>query len=145
VSLAKINNVLLVLIILLCGYVVLAPFLPSLLFTIESRGHKKQQLEAIINTGQSPANNQSFNDQVQGNSVVIPSMLLNQPVLEGSISQQYNILNQGIWRWPVGSTPAKGGNTVLIGHRFTYTIPKGVFYYLNKLAIGDQIGLFWNS
>lgn len=61
------------------------------------------------------------------------------------MAQQYKVLDKGIWRYPKGSTPDKGGNTVLIGHRFTYTNPRGVFYYLNKVAIGDEIGVFWNS
>lgn len=72
-------------------------------------------------------------------------MLLDQPILEGTIAQEYKVLDQGIWRYSKGSTPDKGGNTVLIGHRFTYTIPKGVFYYLNKVSIGDNIGVFWNQ
>lgn len=72
-------------------------------------------------------------------------MLLNQPVLEGPIGQQYKILDRGIWRWPQGSTPDNGGNTVLIGHRFTYTNPRGVFYSLNQVKMGDEIGFWWNN
>ncbi len=72
-------------------------------------------------------------------------MVLNQPVLEGSIQDQYSILNQGVWRWPAGSTPDKGGNTVLLAHRFSYTNPRGAFYFLNKLQIGDEIGLLGNQ
>jgi len=72
-------------------------------------------------------------------------MLLDQPVLEGPVSRQYSTLNKGIWRWPNGSTPDKGGNTVLIGHRFTYTNPRGAFYFLNKVKMGDEIGVFWNN
>ena len=44
-----------------------------------------------------------------------------------------------------GRTPDRGGNTVLIGHRFTYTTPRGVFYYLNKVKLNDEIGLWWNN
>ncbi|MDP9129541.1 MAG: class E sortase, partial [Candidatus Binatota bacterium] len=66
-------------------------------------------------------------------------------VLEGPTSQTYKILDKGIWRWPAGSTPDKGGNTVLIGHRFTYTNPFGVFYHLDKVRPGDEIGLLWNN
>lgn len=72
-------------------------------------------------------------------------MLLNQPVLEGPIAQQYKVLNNGIWRFPRSSTPDKGGNTVLIGHRFTYTNPRGVFYFLNKVKVNDEIGVWWNN
>ena len=72
-------------------------------------------------------------------------MLLDQPILDGPMRSRYAILNTGIWRWPLASTPDKGGNTVLIGHRFTYTNPRGVFYFLNKIAIGNEIGMFWGN
>jgi sortase A len=61
------------------------------------------------------------------------------------VSQQYKTLDKGIWRWPRSSTPDKGGNTVFIGHRFTYTNPRGVFYFLNKIKLSDEIGVFWNN
>jgi LPXTG-site transpeptidase (sortase) family protein len=143
VSLSRINNLILAAIILLNAYVIIAPFAPSLLFRLEINGKKQHQLEQLINKGS--VSDQNSNDPVSGNSVVIPALLLNQPILEGSVANQYSTLNQGIWRWPMSSTPNQGGNTVLIGHRFTYTIPKGVFYYLNKLRLGDNIGVFWNK
>ena len=68
-------------------------------------------------------------------------MLLSAPILEGTST--YGVLAKGIWRWPYGSAPGKGGNTVLIGHRFTYTNPRGVFYFLNKVQVGDEIGITW--
>jgi sortase A len=70
-------------------------------------------------------------------------MLLDQPILEGR--DTYAILNKGIWRWPASSTPDKGGNTVLLGHRFTYTNPRGVFYFLNKVKVGDEVGVVWQN
>lgn len=125
-------------------YVLLAPFFPALLFSLESHSEKRQQLtQAVLNPKVAAKSSGLLSDSV--NHVVIPSMLLDQRIYEGPTSQQYQILNKGIWRWPLGSTPDKGGNTVLIGHRFTYTDPRGVFYYLNKVSIGDVIGVFWND
>jgi sortase A len=72
-------------------------------------------------------------------------MLLDQPTLEGSEKDEPNILKNGIWRWPDSSTPDKGGNTVFLAHRFSYTGPHGAFYYLNKLSIGDEIAVIWNN
>jgi len=72
-------------------------------------------------------------------------MMLNASILEGTLRNEYKTLDQGIWRWPLGSTPDQGGNTILIGHRFTYTTPRGIFYELNQVAIGDEIGVFWNG
>lgn len=57
----------------------------------------------------------------------------------------YKILDRGIWRWPDSSTPDGGGNTVLLGHRFTYTNPRGVLYFLNKVQVGETIGINWNN
>jgi LPXTG-site transpeptidase (sortase) family protein len=139
VKLAKINNILVALIIIINAYVLIAPLLPALFFHVDGRAGEQQRLQQIIHHS-SPVPTPS-----QPNHVIIPSMLLDQSVLEGTTSQAYTVLNRGVWRWPHGSTPDKGGNTVLIGHRFTYTKPKGVFYFLNKVKIGDEIGVIWSN
>jgi LPXTG-site transpeptidase (sortase) family protein len=144
VKLAKINTILLALIIAINSYVILAPLLPAALFWWDNRGGTRmQQLEAVVATPTPKTT--TVTPQSQPNHVVIPSMLLDQPILDGPVRDTYSILDKGIWRWPDGSTPNKGGNTVLIGHRFTYTNPKGVFYYLNKVSVGEEIGLWWNN
>jgi LPXTG-site transpeptidase (sortase) family protein len=133
-KLAKINNILLALIIVVNVYVILAPLAPAVFFWWQNRGGtKRQTLSTQIYLPSPPAK-----AAVEPNSVTIPSMLLDKPILEGR--DTYAILNKGIWRWPAGSTPEKGSNTVFIGHRFTYTQPKGVFYYLNKVS-----GVTWNT
>jgi len=139
---SKINNLLLALIILINGYVILAPFFPAAIFDLQNHQAKQQQLEKEIKPTSKPNNS---TQTPQPNQVIIPSMLLDQPILEGPTINRYAILNNGIWRWPLASTPDKGGNTVLIGHRFTYTNPKGVFYFLNKVQLGDEIGVIWNN
>jgi sortase A len=144
VSLKTINKLILVLIILLDGYVVLAPFIPGIIYDLDSHTHREQQLNNEIKNSHSKSSNSS-SVATQPNHVVIPSMLLDQPLLEGPVSQTYQILAKGVWRYPLGSTPNKGGNTVLIGHRFTYTNPEGVFYFMNKVNLGDTIAIFWDN
>jgi LPXTG-site transpeptidase (sortase) family protein len=39
----------------------------------------------------------------------------------------------------------KVGNTVIAGHRFTYTNPHGILYYLDKVQVGDDIGVYWDN
>ena len=143
-KLAKVNNVLLTLVILINAYVILAPMIPAVLFRWDNRGGTRmRQLTAAVHPKAVTPTPQPA--KPQPNHVIIPSMLLDQPIYDGPVKDTYGILDKGIWRWPRGSTPDKGGNTVLIGHRFTYTNPKGVFYYLNKVTIGDELGLWWNN
>lgn len=142
-NLKRANRVLLGLIILVNGYIILAPFIPVVTFWWDNRGGtQKAALTAQIHTSKP---SKSSPATPHANSVIIPSMLLNQPIQDGPVRDTYKILNTGIWRWPNGSTPDKGSNTTLIGHRFTYTQPKGVFYYLDKVKINDEIGIWWSN
>lgn len=137
--LKRVNNVLLALIILINLYVILAPFAPSLIYYAKSHSGVKTKLQHDITSGLSK------DSSPQSNHIIIPSMLLNAPIYEGSVANQYSVLNRGIWHFPSASSPNKGGNTVLIGHRFTYTKPEGIFYYLNKVKIGDQMAVWWSN
>jgi LPXTG-site transpeptidase (sortase) family protein len=143
VTIAKINNLLLALIVLVNGYVILTPFMPALMYDWQDHSGKEKSLQKLIHP---PSKVAAPTSTPKPNQVIIPSMLLDQPIYDGPESQQYKILDAGhIWRFSWGSTPDKGGNTVLIGHRFTYTNPRGVFYFMNKVQIGDQIGVIWNN
>lgn len=144
-SLAKINNLLLLAIVLINAYIIGAPFIPFISSHLQNQTAVRQQLTSQIHQPTTSGSPVVAPAASQPNQVIIPSMLLDNSILEGPVSQTYKILDKGIWRWPHGSTPDKGGNTILIGHRFTYTQPKGVFYYLNKVAVGDEIGLIWNN
>lgn len=142
VPIRRVNDGLLALIILINGYIIAAPFLPKLEFWWQTK-HTSTQTNLAKQVHAAGTGN--LTPTSQPNHVVVPSMVLNTPILEGALGNRYKVLNSGIWRWPLGSTPDKGGNTVLIGHRFTYTNPRGVFYFLNKVALGDEIGIVWNN
>ncbi len=116
--------------------------LPELTFSWQSHHGKQQSLQRLIRPSTKHATPAAT---PKPNQVIVPSMLLDQPIYEGPVSQQYKVLNKGIWRFSSSSTPDKGGNTVLIGHRFTYTNPRGVFYFLNKVKVGDSIGIIWQN
>lgn len=132
------NNLLLGLIIVINGYIVAAPLLPHLTFWWQTKHSTKQaELTKTLTTPQVTS--------TKPNGLVIPTMLLDAPTLEGPESDWSNILKQGIWRWPASSTPDKGGNTVFLAHRFSYSGPRGAFYYLDKLKIGDKVGVIWNN
>ena len=140
--LRTINTWLLVFIILINGYVITAPLIPAVLYHWQSHTGVRQQLTTALRPKTKPS---TIPPGPKTNHLIIPSMLLNGEVFEGPVSQQYKTLKKGLWRWPASSTPDKGGNTVIMGHRFTYTNPRGVLYYLNKVKTGDEIGLLWNN
>lgn len=48
----------------------------------------------------------------------------------------------GSWHIPGTSSPDKGGNTVIAGHRYTYS-GSGIFYHLDKVRVGDPIYIYW--
>ncbi len=62
------------------------------------------------------------------------------------------LLEKGVWhRYAERGDPEKGGNFILSAHRFTLgnspgqTKTKSPFYNINKLAIGDQIRVFFHG
>lgn len=127
------NNILLAAIILINGYILLLPVLPAAQLQWQNRSPEKRQ--ALAQQVHTPTK------QPEQNKLIIPSILLDQPIFEGSDPAT---LNQGLWLRPNTSTPAKGSNTVIAGHRFSYTTP-GIFYSLDKVGLGDEIALFWQG
>jgi sortase A len=80
--------------------------------------------------------------QQAGDRLIIPSMLLDAALHTGKDART---LNKGLWLRPVGSTPDKGGNTVIAGHRFTYTNPHGTLYFLDKVHPDDKLAVYWHG
>ncbi|MGB4759477.1 MAG: class E sortase [Candidatus Saccharimonadales bacterium] len=128
-------------IILINAYIALAPLLPQLQFWIEKHGDTQTTLTALTAT-EDASPPQESDPHTNTNHLVVPSMLLNEPVYQG---RSEATLSKGIWHRPNTSTPDKGGNTVFAAHRYTYTNPRGTFYYLDKVAVGDPIALFWEG
>jgi sortase A len=112
------------------------PFMPGIIFHIQQKQGIQRKLQQAITMPRASS------VTITGNRLVIPTMLLNAPINEGT---QTAALSKGLWRIPSSSTPNKGGNTVIAGHRFTYTNPEGAFYNLDKVRVGDEIGVFWQS
>jgi sortase A len=102
--------------------------------------HTGSRLQQLTSQLHSPVQQVALT--ANNNRLIIPAMLLNIPINEG---KDLNALRTGPWRRPNGSTPAQGGNTIIVGHRFTYTNPRGSFYYLNKLQLNDEVGIFWQG
>jgi len=148
VTFSRLNNLLLGLIICINLYIIASPFSPAIVFWYQ-KSHdsaRQQTLREAIVVSSKPSTalpSTSSGVSLTTNQLINPAILLDQTINEGS--QTYTELAKGVWRWPGGSTPSQGGNTVLVGHRFTYTDPRGVFYELNQVKLGDTIGIIWDG
>jgi sortase A len=138
-GLRRFNNFLTILVIGLGLYMILMPLWPQLAFWIKE---KTGQTENNIVYSESPDPDDKKSKPIpKENKLVIPQMGLDATVNEGRYA---STLQKGLWHRPLTSTPDKGGNTVIVGHRFTYRGP-AIFYHLDKLKAGDEFALLWNG
>jgi sortase A len=136
VKLSRINTLLLSAIVLVNGYIVVLPLLPNIIFWLQRNDTGRiQALMQTIHTTPVAAHSRE-------NGLIIPAIALDQAVHEG---QNPSTLKQGLWHRPASSTPDKGGNTVIVGHRLTYTDPRGTLYHLDKVQPGDELALTWGA
>lgn len=131
ITLRRTNNLLAFIVVILSGYIVVFPFLPQISWWVE------HSAPLVSSTPVDEPPQQPPND----NTLVIPSLELTEKIYQG---QTTATLRQGIWLRPNGSTPDKGSNTVLTGHRFTYS-SKAVFYHLDKVKKDDLVYVYWNG
>lgn len=124
--LKKINWALLLAIILLNGYVIVTPFLPQVTYQVQQVFSEPQP----VDTPEARAVIDRSYDHV-----IIPKISLDQKIWFGDNEK---LVNKGVWHIPRSSTPDKGSNTVLVGHRFSYQDP-AVFYHLDKVDVGEPI------
>jgi len=132
----RINNFLITAIVAVNVYVIALPLYTIANFWWQNHAqHQPQKLAQLVKTlPEHP-------DLAQGERLIIPSIALNQPVVEG---KSIYTVNKGVWHYPMGASPGQTGNTVFIGHRFTYNGPS-VFAHLDLVKRGDNIALIWNG
>jgi sortase A len=128
-KLKTVNSVLISLILIINSYIIFAPFWPQITYQLETRLSKQTAFSSYSEIDRSY------------NHLVIPHLNLDQPVLVG---EDPLLVNKGIWHRPASSTPEKGSNTVLAGHRYTYR-DSAVFYHLDKLRQNNEIILVWDK
>lgn len=76
------------------------------------------------------------------NRLVIPKIGVNVEIVEGADERS---LSRGIWHLPQTSTPDRGGNTVLTGHRFQYLAGPRTLYLLDQMQPDDLIIVYWRG
>lgn len=142
-----INHVLLVILVLLSGYIMFIPFLPEVEAVYnqtldDTKGYRYKSNLARQDAKKEQIRVESLKPIPKVNTLVIPEIGVDSPIIE-DISA--SALNEGLWRRPHTSTPEKGGNTVITGHRFLYSSGPKTFYNLDKLKVGDKFFIFWDG
>lgn len=130
-TLRRFNNVLSLVVIGLCLYVILAPLWPRVAYQIQDEPPLVAQAEG---------KNKGPEKIPKENTIVIPSMKLQQEIYDGGEW----MLSKGIWHTPGTGDPVSGGNMVMAGHRFTYGGP-AVLYHMDKVQKGDKIIIYWKQ
>lgn len=135
------NGLLTTVVVLFALYIILAPYLPGItwIFRDKSSGAPYRGLlrSDTVKTG-------SVKPIPKENRIVIPSALIDQPILEGN--GLWVVDGGGSWRKNLYVTsPKEVGNTVIIAHRFTYQKPESGFYYLDKVKVGDKLAIYWEG
>ncbi len=136
----RINNILTTVVIGIALYMILAPLWPGIVYRLGQKNTAPYggQLAQITKGGrESPK-------PPEDNRIVIPSAKIDQPIIEGG---HLGVIDKGgSWRKPINTgSPKDPGNTVIVGHRFTYTNPSGAFYHLDKVRVGDKLALYWEG
>ncbi len=140
-TLRKFNNLLTIVVVLLGIYIAGSPFLPELTWRLKKwRDHSG----GIPYSGQlAKESGKSGSEPIPSdNRIVIPKINLNEPVKEGG--NVWVIHDGGTWHRPNSVNPPDNGNSVIVGHRF-YGSKASTFYHLDKLALGDKIGVYWQG
>jgi LPXTG-site transpeptidase (sortase) family protein len=89
--------------------------------------------------------NKAITGQIQGNRIIIPSVLVDAPIIEG-ISQDQ--LSRGVCHITQSSAPGEGGNCIIEGHnlaQFGLWKPQSFFSMLEVASKGTPIYIFYNG
>jgi len=121
------------------------PGVPESSAVIEQEKEQNNQEIQTITTTPNNNTNSGTNTVVETktNLLIIPKIGVKMSIVEGTSEAT---LNKGAWRLPETSTPDKGGNTAIAGHRWLYRPPsQKTFYLLDKLEIGDTFKITWEG
>jgi sortase A len=139
-------------------YIFGLPFYPEIKYYLEAKQENQDINSQMVETPASttPTNStstvapstlpsvQPTTSERKGNYLIIPKIGVDIPIVDSADSRW--ALNRGAWRMPQTSTPDKGSNTAIAGHRFKYLPPSNLtFYLLDKLVPGDQFHIIWEG
>lgn len=131
------NNLLSIIVAFLALYIILVPLLPNISWWTTHHTPFKSRSNISLPL----AVNDKKDSRPKVNTLVIPALNFENQIYDGPTLYE---LRFGLWHLPSIGDPAKGGNTVIAGHRFTYSGP-AIFYHLDKIKVGDKMTIYWNS
>jgi LPXTG-site transpeptidase (sortase) family protein len=140
----KINSVLFILIIMICFYIICAPYAPELSYMFNNKLRDRESFDITLVRLIKKQNEDKQATSVKS-SLYIPSIGLETEIKELASIED---LHDSSWRRPLSSTPDKGGNTVVIAHRYTRKVGvegPNTFYHLPKVKIGDNIFVYYSG
>jgi len=143
----------LIFIIVVAAALIVYPFLPLIKYNLSSQPEQIGDVQILpgaeeINDekdgGAAVITGEIASGSIQvGNLLIIPKIGVKIAIVEGKTE---SVLNKGAWRLPETSTPKKGGNTAIAGHRWKYRPPsEKTFYLLDKLKTGDTFQIVWQG
>jgi LPXTG-site transpeptidase (sortase) family protein len=137
------NTIITFVIAILAIYIILIPSLPDIVLALtpnEFQGYTHQSARTIEVLGEKA---KELPQIPESNHLVIPKIHVSTPINEGA--DELALLELGMWHRPGTSTPDKGGNTVIAGHRYLHTKGPDTFYHLDKIALDDEILVYWEG
>jgi sortase A len=136
------NRLLFLLIVVINIYVLLLPLLPNVQLLFKKRALAGVHgLPYVTSQAGQESTNANRKEAPKDNRLVIGGIALDEKIYSGTDA---SLVNKGVWARPNTSTPAKGSNTVLVAHRFTYNGP-ATFYNLDKMQTNDTISVYWEG
>jgi sortase A len=138
VAIASLALGLIILSIPFAPWILYFTFRPAPSFPYATRLAQPGALPILSNINATPKSAEIPED----NRLVIPKIGVDVTIVEG---KDERALDRGIWHIPDTSTPDRGGNTVLSGHRFRYLAGPRTLYLLDRMEIGDIIIVYWQG
>ena len=142
-TLRHFNHLLTVIVLALSLYMIAFPFLPYIdLWRAQVADNTGGvQYVGLLAEENDETENENLREAPEENRLVLPSITLDEEIVVGSDPDN---IHRGAWHRPRTSTPDQGGNTVIVGHRFSYNSP-ATFYHLDKMEVGDTFAIWWEG
>ncbi len=145
-TLRRFNHIITALVIGVALYIGSAPLLPWLDYMQKKSRNDPAPYGMLGSTlsADTAANKTIAKPLPSDNRIVIPSAFVDEPIKEGS--SLATVDRGGVWNKKLWvKSPKEPGNALMLGHRFGYKHPKGAFYSLDKVKVGDKLAIYWQG